>query len=88
MLSDLRESGSIEQDADVVLFIYREDMYRSREEWENANPDRGRTPFPEGKAQIIIAKHRNGPTGVVEVRFRDNISKFEDFLVREEQPVR
>ena len=86
MLSDLRESGSIEQDADVVIFIYREDVYKTREEWEGNNPDRSTKPYPEGLAQLIVAKHRNGPTGVVEVRFRDQISKFEDFLVREEQP--
>jgi replicative DNA helicase len=79
MLSDLRESGSIEQDSDVVLFIYREEMYVRREEWEALHPDREHDPYPHGKAQIIIAKHRNGPTGVVEVRFRDEISKFEDF---------
>jgi replicative DNA helicase len=86
MLSDLRESGSIEQDADVVLFIYREEVYQNRDEWESNNPDRAAKPYPQGKAQLIVAKHRNGPTGVVEVRFRDNISKFEDFLLREEQP--
>ena len=79
MLSDLRESGSIEQDADVVLFIYREEMYTRREEWEALHPDRVREPYPEGVAQLIVAKHRNGPTGMVEVRFRDNFSKFEDF---------
>ena len=86
MLSDLRESGSIEQDADVVLFIYREDMYMRRDEWEALHPDRQREPYPEGKAQIIIAKHRNGPTGIVEVRFRDSISKFEDFDVHAGEP--
>jgi replicative DNA helicase len=79
MLSDLRESGSIEQDSDVVLFIYREDMYVRREEWEAMHPDRQAEPYPAGKAQIIVAKHRNGPTGAVEVRFRSEISKFEDF---------
>ncbi len=79
MLSDLRESGSIEQDADVVLFIYREDTYTRRDEWEALHPDREREPYPQGVAQLIIAKHRNGPTGVVEVRFRDALSKFEDF---------
>jgi replicative DNA helicase len=79
MLSDLRESGSIEQDADVVMFIYREEMYMRRDEWEALHPDREREPYPAGKAQIIVAKHRNGPTGVIECRFRDNISKFEDF---------
>jgi len=79
MLSDLRESGSIEQDADVVLFIYREDVYTKREEWEMTHPDRIREPYPEGLAQLIVAKHRNGPTGVVHCRFRDSLSKFEDF---------
>jgi replicative DNA helicase len=77
-LSDLRESGSIEQDSDVVLFIYREDRYLSREDWQAQNPDKAPGQYPAGKAQLIIAKHRNGPTGVVEVLFRDTISKFED----------
>ena len=80
MLSDLRESGSIEQDADVVLFIYREEMYMTPRGVGGACTRTAvREPYPQGKAQIIVAKHRNGPTGVVEVRFRDNISKFEDF---------
>jgi replicative DNA helicase len=79
MLSDLRESGSIEQDADVVLFIYREAMYSSREEWEALHPDRMREPYPEHLAQLIIAKHRNGPTGAVNVKFTADYSKFEDF---------
>jgi replicative DNA helicase len=86
MLSDLRESGSIEQDADVVLFIYREEMYTKRDEWEALHPDRARDPYPEGVARLIVAKHRNGPTGVVEVRFRDSISKFEDFDVPSGEP--
>jgi replicative DNA helicase len=86
MLSDLRESGSIEQDADVVLFIYREDVYMKREEWEALHPDRVREPYPQGLAQLIVAKHRNGPTGVVDVRFRDTISKFEDFDVPAGEP--
>jgi replicative DNA helicase len=81
MLSDLRESGSIEQDADVVLFIYREEVYVSKDEWSIRSENVGKPPgqFPAGKAQLIVAKHRNGPTGTVEVRFRDTISKFEDF---------
>jgi replicative DNA helicase len=86
MLSDLRESGSIEQDADVVIFIYREEMYTTREQWETMHPDRIREPYPEGLAQIIVAKHRNGPTGLVEVRFRDSISKFEDFNLPAGEP--
>jgi replicative DNA helicase len=83
-LSDLRESGSIEQDADVVVFIYREDKYMSREEWQAQNPDKPPGQYPAGKAQLIVAKHRNGPTGVVEVLFKDNISKFEDPMTRSE----
>jgi replicative DNA helicase len=79
MLSDLRESGSIEQDADVVMFIYREEMYTRREEWEALHPDRENNPYPQGKARIIVAKHRHGPTDDVEVRFLEEFSKFEDF---------
>jgi replicative DNA helicase len=74
-LSDLRESGSIEQDADVVLFIYRDEYYyKSEEEWIAAHPDR---EYPREEADIIIAKHRNGPTGRVKLRFRHNLAKFE-----------
>ncbi len=82
MLSDLRESGSIEQDADVVMFIYREDVYVTREDWETRNFDQ---PYPEGITKLIIAKHRNGPTGVVHLRFRNHLSRFEDLMVIEEE---
>ena len=74
ILSDLRESGSIEQDADVVGFIYREDMYTTREAWETRNPSE---PYPENIAEIIIAKHRNGPTGVIPLYFRNEVVRFE-----------
>lgn len=83
MLSDLRESGSIEQDADTVIFIYREDVYTNEEEWQRTNPER---PFPEGIAQIIVAKHRNGPTGNVHLRFRKNLTRFEDLASIEPEP--
>jgi replicative DNA helicase len=73
-LSDLRESGSIEQDADVVAFIYRDDVYYTREDWERQYPSR---PYPSGVADIIIAKHRNGPTGQVKLHFRKNLARFE-----------
>jgi replicative DNA helicase len=74
-LSDLRESGSIEQDADVVLFIYRDEYYyKSEEEWIAAHPDR---EYPREEADVIIAKHRNGPTGRVKLRFRHYLAKFE-----------
>lgn len=81
-LSDLRESGSIEQDADVVMFIYREDKYFSREEWQQRHPDRPAESYPAGISQIVVAKHRNGPTGTIHLRFRDKIARFEDLLVR------
>lgn len=68
-LSHLRESGSLEQDADIVLFIHREEYY-------NEDTDR------RGIADVIIAKHRNGPTGTVELAFQNELTRF-DNLVRE-----
>jgi replicative DNA helicase len=66
-LSDLRESGAIEQDADIVLFIYREELYKPEvEELKN-------------KAQVIIAKHRNGPTGLINLTFLKESTRFENF---------
>jgi replicative DNA helicase len=83
MLSDLRESGSIEQDADVVLFIYREDAYVRKDEWQRMHPDRPGDSYPAGIIQIIVAKHRNGPTGTIHLRFREKVARFEDLLVQE-----
>ena len=74
LLSDLRESGSIEQDADVVAFIYREDKYVTREEWDKRSPS---NPYPSNVAELIVAKHRNGPTGSVHLYFRDDVVRFE-----------
>jgi replicative DNA helicase len=75
-LSDLRESGSIEQDADIVMFIYRDDYYyKTEEEWLAEFPDRD---YPVGIATIIIAKHRNGPTGDIDLHFAPQTAKFED----------
>ena len=67
-LSDLRESGSIEQDADVVMFIYRDDVYNPNSEEKNV-------------AEINIAKHRNGPTGSVKLHFSDKYTKFQDLAL-------
>ena len=66
LLSDLRESGALEQDADVVLMLFRADMY----------PDA--KPEDQGKAELIIAKQRNGPTGSIELAFLKQHTRFED----------
>jgi replicative DNA helicase len=63
MLADLRESGSIEADSDVVCFIYRDEMYDPESE-------------QRGTAEVIVAKHRNGPTGVARLAFLDHLTKF------------
>ena len=73
-LSDLRDSGSIEQDADVVMLIHREDHFTTEEEWNAQHP--GQT-YPANMADVIIAKHRNGPTGGVQLFFRDSLVRFE-----------
>ncbi len=79
-LSDLRESGSIEQDADVVLFIYRDELhYPTREAWELAHQGEEYPP----PADIIIAKHRNGPTGRIKLRFRYDLARFENIAAEE-----
>lgn len=76
-LSDLRDSGSIEQDADIVAFIYRDDMVFTEEEWER-EPSHGGRPYPRHIAEIIFAKHRNGPVGSINLFFRDQFSRFEN----------
>jgi replicative DNA helicase len=68
MLSDLRESGALEQDADVVLFLYRDEVY---------HPDREDN---KGLAEIIIGKQRNGPLGTVKVCFIKEYTRFENFI--------
>ena len=79
-LSDLRESGSIEQDADIVMFIYRDEVYyTTEEEWKIAHPGESYPP----PAEIMIAKHRNGPTGEIQLRFRRNLAKFENITKEE-----
>ena len=74
MLSDLRDSGAIEQDADLVIFIYRAEMYKNiLEVDENAD---------ENTAELILAKHRNGPTGTIKLAFRKQYTRFDNFTER------
>ncbi len=74
-LSDLRESGSIEQDADVVIFIDRDELhYPTREAWELAHPGEQYPP----PADVIVAKHRNGPIGQIKLRFVPSMARFEN----------
>ena len=89
-LSDLRESGSIEQDADVVMFVYREEYYL-----KNKQPREGTEEFitwqtdmerAHGKAEIIIGKQRHGPTGTVEVQFDAEVTRFSTLVSSEYLP--
>ncbi|WKZ37665.1 MAG: replicative DNA helicase [Anaerolineales bacterium] len=73
VLSDLRESGSLEQDADIVMFIYRPDQYEKDSDKQNI-------------AQILVSKHRNGPVGEVELIFRGALAKFENAATKVFRP--
>jgi replicative DNA helicase len=69
ILSDLRESGALEQDADVVIFIYRDEMYNENTERQNI-------------ADIMVSKHRNGPTGTVSLYFKKELAQFREAEMR------
>lgn len=75
ILSDLRDSGAIEQDADIVMFIHRPEMYEPIDKEGNSN---------EGRAELIVAKHRNGPTGTVDLYFHKQFTRFASMSDREE----
>jgi replicative DNA helicase len=72
ILSDLRESGALEQDADVVMFLFRPEYYKSDEK--------------PGVAEVIVAKHRNGPTGMIELKFRRDHTRFYNLETRRPEP--
>lgn len=72
MLSDLRDSGNLEQDADIVLFLYRDDYYNEDSEAQNI-------------AELNIAKHRHGATGTVQLFFRKELTQFRDLEIHREE---
>jgi replicative DNA helicase len=76
-LSDLRESGAIEQDADVVMFLYRPWVYKTDKEKEASSEDKG-------LAKLILSKQRNGPTGTIKLSFIEPYARFEDKSIFEE----
>jgi replicative DNA helicase len=69
-LSDLRESGSIEQDSDIVIFLYRDELYNQNTEYPN-------------QAEVIVSKHRNGPTGTIKLYFRKDLTQFVDIEINQ-----
>ncbi|QIP10251.1 replicative DNA helicase [Bradyrhizobium symbiodeficiens] len=91
-LSDLRESGSIEQDADVVLFVYREEYYLAMKEPRPGTPEHEKwqldMSLAHGKAEVIIGKQRHGPTGTVDLAFEASITRFGDLAPDSQLPVR
>ncbi len=91
-LSDLRESGSIEQDADVVMFVYREEYYLSKKEPHPGTPEytkwQEEAARAHGRAEVIIGKQRHGPTGIVELQFEAQLTKFQNLAKEDYSPQR
>lgn len=89
-LSDLRESGSIEQDADIVLFVYREEYYLAQKKPEDGTPKftewMEKAERIRGRAEVIVAKQRHGATGIVNVHFHKETTKFSDLAEDDQLP--
>ena len=91
-LSDLRESGSIEQDADVVMFVFREEYYLTNKEPRLGTEEylkwQTEMELVHGKAEVIIGKQRHGPTGTVALQFKDDVTRFSDLADAGHLPAR
>ena len=91
-LSDLRESGSIEQDADVVMFVFREEYYLANKEPRAGTPEHEKWQIDmtavHGKAEIIVGKQRHGPTGTVQLQFEGEVTRFSNLAQEERLPER
>ncbi|MCH1568609.1 MAG: replicative DNA helicase [Alphaproteobacteria bacterium] len=91
-LSDLRESGSIEQDADIVMFVYREPYYLAREKPQEGTEEffawKEKMDAVDGTAEVIIAKNRHGPTGTAKMTFEDRFTRFTDLQEDDRLPER
>ena len=89
-LADLRESGSIEQDADVVMFVFRQEYYLSRAEPEMGTEDhekwQAKMEEVHNLAEVIIGKQRHGPTGAVKLVFQGELTRFSDFVPDDHLP--
>src|SRR6202011_2252243 len=90
-LSDLRESGSIEQDADVVLFVFREEYYLKNKEPRIGTEEffkwQAEMELVHGKAEVIIGKQRHGPTGTIALQFKADVTRFSDLAQGDHLPV-
>jgi replicative DNA helicase len=91
-LSDLRESGSIEQDADVVMFVFREEYYLKNREPRAGTEEHfkwmAEMEATHGKAELILGKQRHGPTGTVQLHFDANVTRFSDLADASRLPAR
>lgn len=92
MLSDLRESGTIEQDADMVMFVFREEYYKEKQEPTEGTPEHETWQMEMselyGKAEVIVSKQRHGPTGTVKLHFTGELTKFSDLAQDDHLPER